>query len=1331
MASISQDFADYTTNPLEQTLTSRFRLNWETWVYILIFVLAVFTRFYILGDRVMSHDESLHTKFSWDLYSSGNFAHTPLMHGPILFHVTALNYFLFGDNDFTARIYPAVLGILMVMFPLLFRRWLGRWSAILASIMFLISPLILYYNRYIREDTPSIFYTLVMVYCTFMYLNGPAHLRRKARWLYIFSAAMLASLATKEVAFMYIAIFGSILTLYWLVRMGQHFFKLPGKTLMYFVSLAALLGGVAALGMYVVLSLIPLDNALQLGSGSLEFTSLLRWTIAIAVIIVLFVVGTMVWAFRRSTASIPWMEMVLLFALTVVFAAVFVIVEERSHVLSQDSSTTSAPVVPGEDGAVSIGVPYVAWPLYLFWIVCLAIIALVAYLKASGLWRKLYRFAEFDILILMGTLILPWGTPVIMKLMNASPMSPPQVASAVQAAIPFVQFDLTQFSVQILLSFVPVAPAFLVMIVVGLLWNWKRWLISAAIFHVLFVFFFTTVFTNINGLGSGMIGSLGYWLEQQAVRRGNQPQYYYLVLIMPFYEFLPVIGSVLAMLSGLGIYWRHRRNRLEAQQPFISYDPIDEAGELNPSINGEEQPLGGMLDESASRKPKPWFNVASEKLKEMPFLLFVSWWAVFNLIAYTLAGEKMPWLATHMTTPMIFLAAWYFGGFVERIDAHAFWKRNWQYLLLLPILFVAGVQLISPFVVGNGVGGLEQVQLTRTFQWFAGIVIAFGAFYFVWRLVETSGWVQLRIMVGVVSFIFLSFLTFRSAWMASFINYDLATEFLVYAHGAPANKRVMEELQELSERITGGMELKFAYDFKISWPGAWYFRNFKNAVYLGENPSPRSLDDTAVVIVGDENRAAVEAMLEDRYYKFDYPRLWWPMQDYFNLTPQRIINTFDFSPENPQAAQIRQGMWNIWWSRDYTTYGTALGRDFSITEWPVSDRMYVFVRKDIAAQVWNLGVGDGAAFTGAPEEVNLCNENWQPLAANLIIDTSGAQTAPLNRPRQIAINADGQLYVAEEFNHRISVFNPDGTFAFDFGSQGSQQGQFERPNGVAIGPSGNIYVADTWNYRVQVFTPTGEFITSWGQRGEYGQAAAPQPFDGLWGPRAIAVDAQEQVYVADTGNKRIRVYTATGAYLRDIGSGGSNLGQLDEPSGVVVGSDSLLYVADTWNRRVSVFSPDGLPALKFVGADGLQTNNFRVRGWFDDLGNRPYLAIDSARNLVYVTDPDAGRVLVYNTAGNCVGSFGQLGRENLDTTQFNSIGGILVDAQGSVFVADAGAGRIVRFAPFDFIPAGVPGVINEVPEVTVEMIAPLEQEETPELSPADSEVTPEVTEAVG
>jgi hypothetical protein len=74
---------------------------------------------------------------------------------------------------------------------------------------------------------------------------------------------------------------------------------------------------------------------------------------------------------------------------------------------------------------------------------------------------------------------------------------------------------------------------------VGVLWDARRWIIASVIFHVLFAFFFTTVFTNINGLGTGMIGSLGYWLEQQGVRRGSQPQYYYLAIVLPSMSFCP------------------------------------------------------------------------------------------------------------------------------------------------------------------------------------------------------------------------------------------------------------------------------------------------------------------------------------------------------------------------------------------------------------------------------------------------------------------------------------------------------------------------------------------------------------------------------------------------------------------------------------------------------------------------------------------------------------------------------------------------------------------------------------------------------------------------
>jgi sugar lactone lactonase YvrE len=292
-------------------------------------------------------------------------------------------------------------------------------------------------------------------------------------------------------------------------------------------------------------------------------------------------------------------------------------------------------------------------------------------------------------------------------------------------------------------------------------------------------------------------------------------------------------------------------------------------------------------------------------------------------------------------------------------------------------------------------------------------------------------------------------------------------------------------------------------------------------------------------------------------------------------------------------------------------------------------------------------------------------------------------------------------------------------------------GVFNRPSGLAIGPSGNIYVADTWNYRIQVFTPDGKFLNSWGQRGEFGSNAQAEPFDGFWGPRGIAVDSEENVYVADTGNKRIRVYTSGGQYLRDIGSAGSDVGQLDEPSSVTISPDNLLYVTDYWNKRISVFTLDGAPVTTYKDAGGLAINSFKVRGWLEDQGNRPYMALDMARKLIYITDPDAGRVLVYNTDGNCVGSFGDLNRETtgLNPGQLNSVGGIDLDASGNVYVADAGAGRILRFAPFPVPVVVQPDAGGQQQSGAVQQGDGNSVEVTIEPAESTLEITPEATAA--
>ena len=1281
----------------QSTRVAGIPLNWETAAYIAILLLAIFTRFYGLGDRVMSHDESLHTQFSYNLYRDGNFQHTPLMHGPILFHAVAFSYFMFGDNDFSARLYPAILGVIMtVLFPLLFRRWLGRWGALLMAVMLLISPIWLFYNRYIREDTPNIFAAFLMIYCIMMYVDGPLNLRRKARWLYIGAAAMLWMQGSKESGFMYIAVIGLFMTIYWVVRLYQHFRRTPSRTLFESIIIGAMIGGASALIMYMVISISMQpypsleDRAAYIASSfaalfsgqptSIDFNSFINWTLLTLATFIGVLAGTMVYSFRRSSRRFPLLELVAVILIALSVCMVFIYVEELSQVPSRMTPVTAPE--PGTEETEIVTAPQAREvPIIVgTWVAAAVVVVVVLYGTQRGVWRTLYRFRELDMMIMMGTLVLPWCTPVLIQLTGFSPTdySPSGIQRAVLLGVPM----------------------FAIAAIIGLTWNWKRWLIYTACFYVPFVFFFTTMFTNPNGIATGIIGSLGYWLEQQGVRRGSQPQYYYQLIVMPIYEYLPIIGSILAMFAGIVLFWNRRRDEIDVNADEATVQRRARMKELGAEIRNSDvlsvveppdaapdlfevgkpkqkpsifEPLSPAEAELAALRREERAAQAPYTLTRMSFSLFMAWMSVMNLLAFTLAGEKMPWLGTHLTVPMIIITAWYFGKVIEKLDWKVFVRAGWLLLILLPLFFIIIFQAFSPFLFGGQSFGLEQAALQRTMSFIGVLAVGALVAFFIWRVVAQTGALVLRRMIAVAAFAFLSILTLRTAWVAAFINYDFANEYLVYAHGAPGFRLMMNQIEDISRRTTNGMDIRFAWGGN-AWPASWYFRELPNATFFGNNPTPQVFNDVVAVYASDDIRSRVEPLLEDRFVRFEYTRMWWPMQEYFNLTASRVANALDFSPANVQASQIRQGIFDIWWARDYRRYGEATGGSYSLTSWPVSEGMSFYVRRDVAAQIWNLGVGDTSILASQSSEVNPCVANWRPISADVVF--SAPLTAALRKPVDIAIGADGRVFVADEFNNRIVVFDEDGRYLQEYTVSGSASGAFTRPNGVAIGMDGNLVVADTWNYRIEVLDPSGTPLEAWGQPGQFGAAALTEPVDGFWGPRDVTTDADGNIYVSDTGNKRIRVYDALGEFLRDIGGAGSDIGQLEEPAGLAIHSDGRLFVADTWNRRVSVFNIAGAPMY-----------TFSVRGWYEDLGNRPYLALDEARNILYVSDPDAARVLVYDTRGNCLGSFGQPGDAPYGQNQFGTTAGLAVDAQGRVYVVDAGGNRVLRFPAFEVQPA--------------------------------------------
>ena len=172
----------------------------EVLLFGLVILLAIATRFYMLEPRVMSHDESLHTYFSWLLYRGQGYQHSPMMHGPFQFHIIALTYFLFGVSDFTARIPAVLFGIATVWMIWYWRDYLGKAGAIIAGFLMVISPYMLYYSRYVRNESFVAFSGVVMLYATLRYLETA-----KSKYLYFFAAALCLHFTSKETSYIYAA----------------------------------------------------------------------------------------------------------------------------------------------------------------------------------------------------------------------------------------------------------------------------------------------------------------------------------------------------------------------------------------------------------------------------------------------------------------------------------------------------------------------------------------------------------------------------------------------------------------------------------------------------------------------------------------------------------------------------------------------------------------------------------------------------------------------------------------------------------------------------------------------------------------------------------------------------------------------------------------------------------------------------------------------------------------------------------------------------------------------------------------------------------------------
>ncbi len=248
-------------------------------------------------------------------------------------------------------------------------------------------------------------------------------------------------------------------------------------------------------------------------------------------------------------------------------------------------------------------------------------------------------------------------------------------------------------------------------------------------------------------------------------------------------------------------------------------------------------------------------------------------------------------------------------------------------------------------------------------------------------------------------------------------------------------------------------------------------------------------------------------------------------------------------------------------------------------------------------------------------------------------DGSAASGAQLNGPSGLAIDTDGSLLIADSGNHRIRRITPAGTIssiagsgtAGNAGDGGAASGaQLNYPSGLAVDASGNIYIADSGNNRVRRIA---------------GGTISTMPTGPLNSPQGVAVDAAGNLYTADLFNHRIQKLDAKGGVSTVAGDGTADFGgdggpavaaQLRYPFAVAVDKAGNLLIADTNNYRVRQVSTDGTittvvgtgePGLSGDGGDPFTARVFFVRGLALDAQGNLYLADSGNQRIRKITPP--------------------------------------------------------------------------------------------------------------
>ncbi|MDQ3226236.1 MAG: NHL repeat-containing protein, partial [Chloroflexota bacterium] len=427
---------------------------------------------------------------------------------------------------------------------------------------------------------------------------------------------------------------------------------------------------------------------------------------------------------------------------------------------------------------------------------------------------------------------------------------------------------------------------------------------------------------------------------------------------------------------------------------------------------------------------------------------------------------------------------------------------------------------------------------------------------------------------------------------------------------------------------TGSHGLRIALERDVRWPYIWYFREFPDLSVVA--PGTGATADAQVVI------AATDVGLADAGYAVAS----WP---WLTSVPAQYL-----APDMGAIA------------------GTLINPSRWLDVW-----RYLLFRTGIP-----LPAAETVAVGLAPELAGRVTPATGPFALS---DRAGPGSEPgqFQDPIGVAVGSDGAIAVVDSGNARVQRFDRDGDLLGIWGEDDDGV-SFVRtenglgPTGISIGPDGVTWVADTWGHRVVALDAAGTIVQTIGGEtvdlvddpGRVDEAGGR-----FFGPRDIAV-SDDAIYVVDTGNERVQLFTRDGVFVDAWGGYGTAPDQFIEPVGIALGVDGNVYVADSGNARISIFTPGGAPVAQWPVSVWPAPDPTGLPPAF-----QPYLAFDAQGNL-YATASNAGQVLLFNRDGTVIATVGAAGSERLAQPV-----GVAIAPDGAVLFSDLGRDAVLESAP--------------------------------------------------